>query len=158
MRTACLRRDGGTFYTGSFGDMRNIDGRYFVSILPRPCTFLTSFDGEPFFEAKIKPLCKVVEYDEYLIVQAPTMLELVDKLSAVHAIEIEFEDPTPELAEMLKRPKAEQEPARFDGVLEPPVEQLKGWQRKAHENAKKRASKNQIAQKADQLDMFGELA
>lgn len=158
MRTAYLRRDGGTFYTGSFGDMRNIDGRYFVSILPRPWTFLTSFDGEPFFEATIKPLGKVVEYGEYLVVQAPTMLELVDKLNDNHAIEIEFVDPTPELAEMLKRPKKQEEAARFDGALEPPVEQLKSWQRKIHEKHKKRASKNNIAQRADQLDMFGELA
>lgn len=156
MRTAYLQPSSySPFYMGSFGGPSE---PYHISILPKPQKQWLSGGKDLLFEAVIKPLHRVVEYDEYLVVKAPTLPGLIDELDISHALTVEFVNPTPELAEMLRRPKAEQETARFDGALEPPVEQLKGWRRKAHEKAKKRASKNKIAHKTKQLDMFGELA
>lgn len=156
MRTAHLRSSSySPFYCGSFGALGD---PYHISILPKPQKQWLSGGKESLFEAVIKPLHRVVEHDEYLVVKARTLPELIDELDISHAITVEFVNPTPELAEMLRRPKEKQEPARFDGALEPPVEQLKSWQRKLQEKHKKRASKNKMAQKASQLDMFGELA
>lgn len=156
MRTAYLRPSShNPFYSGSFGGLGE---PYHISILPKPQKQWLSGGKESLFEAVIKPLHRVVEYNEYLVVKAPTLPGLIDELDISHAITVEFVNPDSAVAELLKRPEKKDEPARFDGALEPPVEQLKSWQRKLHEKAKKRASKNQIAQKADQLDMFGELA
>ena len=156
MRTAYLRASSyNPFYSGSFGGPGD---PYHISILPKPQKQWLSGGKDLLFEAVIKPLHRIVEYDEHIVVKAPTLPELIDELDISHAIAVEFVNPEPEVAELLKRPEQKDEPARFDGALEPPVEQLKGWQRKAHEKAKKRASKNQMAHKTEQLDMFGELA
>ena len=156
MRTAHLRPSSyNPFYSGSFGGTGD---PYHVSILPKPQKQWLSGGKDLLFEAVIKPLHRVVEYDEHLVVKAPTLPELIDELDISHAITVEFVNPEPAVAELLKRPEQKDEPARFDGALEPPVEQLKSWQRKAHEKHKKRASKNRTAQKTNQLDMFGELA
>lgn len=156
MRTAHLRPSNySPFYMGSFGGPGDA---YHISVLPKPQKQWLSGGKELLFEAVIKPLHRVVEYDEHLVVKAPTLLELIDELDISHAITVEFVNPEPAVAELLKRPEKKDEPARFDGALEPPVEQLKSWQRKIHEKHKKHASKNKTAQKADQLDMFGELA
>ena|SRR5699024_643343 len=156
MRTAHLRPSShNPFYSGSFGSPGE---PYHISILPKPQKQWLSGGKESLFEAVIKPLHRIVEHDDYLIVKAPTLPELIDELDISHAITVEFVNPTPELAEMLRRPEKEELTARFDGALEPPVEQLKSWQRKIHEKHKERASKNQMAYKTEQLDMFGELA
>ncbi len=156
MRTAYLRPSShNPFYSGSFGGHGE---PYHISILPKPQKQWLSGGKDLLFEAVIKPLHRIVEYDEHIVVKAPTLPELIDELDISHAITVEFVDPEPAVAELLKRPEQKDEPARFDGALEPPVEQLKSWQRKVHEKAKKRASKNKMAHETEQLDMFGELA
>src|SRR5699024_12103195 len=91
-----------------------------------------------------KPPNSIEDCDEQKVVKAHTLPYLIDEWDIPQAIDVEFDKPEPEVAELLKRPAQKDEPARLDGALEPPVEQLKGWQRKAHEKAKKRASKNQM--------------
>lgn len=156
MRTAYLQPSSySPFYMGSFGGPSE---PYHISILPKPQKQWLSGGKDLLFEAVIKPLHRVVEYDEYLVVKAPTLPGLIDELDISHALTVEFVNPEPAVAELLKRPEKKDEPARFDGALEPPVEKLKSWKRKIHEKHKKRASKNKMANKTEQLDMFGELA